>query len=126
MFAAEVLLLVELAQERNDGWPYVRAAVVISADALLMSDCAASYRRFAQDAGIRHEWVNVHAGVHARGDIHIQHVNGWHSRFKGWLAKCRGVASRYLAHYSGWQRVRDAGQLIKPAQPLLVAAKLYS
>jgi hypothetical protein len=72
------------------------------------------------------EWVNVRAGIHARGDIHMQHVNGWHARFKGWLVKFRGVASRYLAHYSGWQRVRDAGHLTTPAQLLLVAARLCS
>jgi hypothetical protein len=93
---------------------------------LLISDGAASYHRFARDAGMRHEAINVRSGIHARGDIHIQHVNGWHARFKGWLVKFRGVASRYLAHYSGWQRVRDAGQLVKPAQLLLVAARLCS
>jgi transposase-like protein len=97
---------------------------VMTADTLLISDGAASYRRFAQQAGIRHEWVNVHAGIHAGGDIHIQHVNGWHARFKGWLLQFRGVASRYLANYSGWQRVRDAGHLRTPDQLLLVAARL--
>jgi hypothetical protein len=40
--------------------------------------------------------------------------------------KFRGVASRYLAHYSGWQRVRDAGHLVKPAELLLAAARLCS
>jgi transposase-like protein len=97
---------------------------VITAGTLLMSDGAASYRRFAQDAGLRHAWIDVRAGIHVRGDVHIRHVNGWHARFKGWLIKFRGVASRYLAHYSGWQRVRDAGGLVKPAQLLLVAARL--
>jgi hypothetical protein len=72
------------------------------------------------------EWGNVRAGIHARGDIPIQHVNGWHPRFKGWLVKFRGVASRYLARYSGWQRVRDAAHLTTPAQLLLVAARLCS
>jgi transposase-like protein len=97
----------------------------INKETLLISDGAASYRRFAQDAAIRHEWIDVRAGIHARGDIHVQHVNGWHARFKGWLVKFRGVASRYLAHYSGWQRVRDAGHLTTPARLLLVAAKRY-
>lgn len=98
---------------------------VIATGTLLMSDGGASYCRFAQDAGIRHEPVNVGAGIHARGGMRMQHVDGWHARFKRWLLRFRGVASRYLAHYSGWQRVRDAGQLVKPAQLLLVAARLY-
>lgn len=96
----------------------------IAADVMLMSDGAAAYRRFAKDKGIRHAWINVHAGERKRGDVHIQHVNGWHARFKGWLIQFRGVASRYLAHYSGWQRVLDAARLVTPAQLLGVAARL--
>jgi transposase-like protein len=97
---------------------------VLVAETLLISDGAACYKRFATDAGIRHEWVNVLAGERARGHIHIENVNGWHARFKGWLSRFRGVASRYLKHYSGWQRVRDAGHLTTPTQLLLVAARL--
>jgi hypothetical protein len=45
-------------------------------------------------------------------------VNGWHARFKNWLVRFRGVASRYLIHYSGWQRLLDARLLVTPAQLL--------
>ncbi|MBW8898951.1 MAG: IS1595 family transposase, partial [Massilia sp.] len=84
---------------------------VLIADVLLISDAAASYRRFAQEAGITHEAVNSKAGERARGAIHIQNVNAWHSRFKSWLVRFRGVASRYLVNYSGWQRLLDARRL---------------
>jgi transposase-like protein len=97
---------------------------VLTPDALLISDGAAAYRRFTRDTGIRHEWVNTHAGEHRRGNIHIQHVNGWHARFKGWLVGFRGVASRYLAHYTGWRRTLDPAHLTTPAQLLVVAAWL--
>jgi len=97
---------------------------VLAPDALLISDAAAAYRRFCADAGITHEAVNVQAGMRARGAIHIQNVNAWHSRFKSWLVRFRGVASRYLAHYSGWQRVLDAHCLTTPAQLLCAAARL--
>jgi len=97
---------------------------VLPADILLISDAAASYRRFCADVGITHEAVNVRAGLRARGAIHIQNVNAWHSRFKNWLARFRGVASRYLANYSGWQRVLDARCLTTPASLLCAAAQL--
>ena len=97
---------------------------VLPADILLISDAAASYRRFCTEAGITHEAVNVRAGLRARGAIHIQNVNAWHSRFKSWLARFRGVASRYLANYSGWQRVLDAHCLTTPASLLCAAAQL--
>ena len=95
---------------------------VLAPDAVLFTDGAAAYRRFASRAGIEHAWVTASAGEHARGTIHLQNVNGWHARFKGWLLRFRGVASRYLAHYAGWQRMLDAHQLVKPADLLLVAA----
>jgi transposase-like protein len=96
---------------------------VVSGQTLLISDGALAYRRFAQESGIRHAFVNVSAGERSRGDIHIQNVNGWHARFKGWLIRFRGVASRYLIHYSGWQRVLDDGQLSTPTRLLLAAAE---
>jgi transposase-like protein len=94
---------------------------VLPADVLLISDAAASYRRFAKEVGITHEVVNGKAGERARGAIHIQNVNAWHSRFKGWLVRFRGVASRYLINYSGWQRLLDARRLITPADWLRAA-----
>jgi len=97
---------------------------VLSTDVLLISDGAMAYRRFAEQAGITHEAVNVQAGERARGAIHIQNVNSWHSRFKGWLVRFRGVASRYLINYSGWQRMLDARKLTTPAHLLCAAVQL--
>jgi len=97
---------------------------VLPADVLLISDAAASYRRFCADAGITHESVNVRASMRSRGAIHIQNVNAWHNRFKSWLTRFRGVASRYLANYSGWQRVLDARCLTTPAYLLCAAVQL--
>jgi len=97
---------------------------VLPADVLLISDSALSYRHFARQAGIMHEMVNIKAGVRARGAIHLQNVNAWHSRFKSWLVRFRGIASRYLINYSGWQRVLDARRLTTPAHLLCVAVQL--
>jgi transposase-like protein len=97
---------------------------VLPADVLLISDGAVAYRGFAAQAGIMHEAVNVNAGIRARGAIHIQNVNSWHSRFKSWLVRFRGVASRYLINYSGWQRLLDARRLTTPAHLLCAAAQL--
>jgi transposase-like protein len=97
---------------------------VLPPDVLLISDSALSYRYFARQAGIMHEMVNTKAGGRARGAIHIQNVNAWHSRFKSWLVRFRGVASRYLINYSGWQRVLDARRLTTPAHLLCVAVQL--
>jgi transposase-like protein len=94
---------------------------VLAPDVLLVSDAALAYPAFALQAGITHDAVNVKAGIRARGAIHIQNVNAWHSRFKTWLRRFNGVASRYLANYTGWQRVLDAAALTSPRHWLRVA-----
>ncbi|WP_081933696.1 IS1595 family transposase [Massilia sp. 9096] len=100
-----------------------RLTPVLSPDVLLISDSAAAYARFAAETGITHAPVNLRAGRRARGAIHLQNVNGWHSRFKSWLMRFKGVASRYLANYSGWQRLLDAHELETPAQWLCAAVR---
>ena len=96
---------------------------VLAPDVLLISDSARAYQAFAAGAGILHETVNLRAGVRARGAIHLNNVNGWHSRYKTWLRRFNGIASRYLLHYSGWQRVIDDGLLRTPAQMLVTIVK---
>jgi transposase-like protein len=96
---------------------------VLAPDVLLISDGAKAYAAFAHAAHIQHASINVRAGIRACGAIHLQNVNGWHSRFKGWLVRFRGIASRYLIHYSGWQRVLDAGVLSTPALMLRAAVR---
>ncbi|GGY55662.1 IS1595 family transposase [Pseudoduganella albidiflava] len=94
---------------------------VLAADVLLVTDAAKAYQAFAKQAGITHEAINVRAGVRARGALHIEGVNGWHGRFKTWLRRFNGVASRYLANYTGWLRVLDAAELTAPRHWLRVA-----
>ncbi|WP_306393001.1 IS1595 family transposase [Telluria beijingensis] len=96
---------------------------VLAPDCLLISDGAAAYPVFAMRNNIAHQAINLRAGERARGAIHLNHVNGWHSRFKRWLVRFHGVASRYLIHYSGWRRVLDAGPMLTPAQLLVVTVK---
>ena len=96
---------------------------VLAGDALLISDAAKAYRSFATRTGIRHEAVNIRAGIRARGAIHIQNINGWHSRFKHWLQRFHGFASRYLIAYSGWQRILDDRRLTTPALLLCAAVR---
>lgn len=98
---------------------------VIAPHAMLFSDGAAAYRGFAAQHGIAHAWVNARAGEHARGDIHIQNVNGWHARFKSWLVHFRGIASKYLDHYSGWWLLLDEHRLCTTAALLVAADQRY-
>ena len=93
--------------------------------ALLVTDANGAYRAFSHRHGIAHQSVNLSAGVRVRpgieGAIHVQNVNAYHSRFRAWLARFHGVASRYLPNYLGWNRALDDGRVTSPEQLLRIA-----
>jgi len=93
----------------------------LAPDVLLVSDGHAAYRTFARQAGITHQFVNVRAGERVRGAVHVQNVNGYHSRFRGWLRKFNGVATRYLSNYLGWRWALNGGRITTPAGMLRAA-----
>lgn len=86
----------------------------LAPDVLLVTDAHAAYPPFARAAGISHQAVNLRAGVRKRGALHIQNVNAYHSRVRGWLAGFRGVASRYLDNYFGWHWALDGSRIATP------------
>ena len=94
-------------------------------DVLLVSDAHAAYRAFARQAGITHEAVNLQAGIRVRGAIHVQNVNAYHSRLRGWLLPFRGVASRYLGNYLGWRWALDGQRIATPAALLRAALGIF-
>ena len=98
---------------------------VLDPDVLLVTDGHPAYRAFARDAGISPEFVNLRAGERVRGAVHVQNVNAYHRRFRQWLARFHGVASRYLPNYLGWQWALDASRIATPERFLQAAIKLF-
>lgn len=96
---------------------------IISKEALLCTDGLPIYRTIANEEGFAHQAVNVSAGIRVKqGVFHIQHVNGYHSRLKGWLRSFKGVATCYLANYLGWRRLLEQhGDRLKPVEILKLA-----
>ena len=78
---------------------------VLGIDTLLCTDGSRSLKAMAKEAGIAHQALNIKAGVRVKERIfHIQNVNAYHSRLKGWMQQFNGVATRYLGSYLGWRR----------------------
>jgi len=96
----------------------------LDSQALLVTDANAAYRAFAQAHGIAHQAVNPGAGKRVRsgaeGAIHVQNVNAYHRRFKEWLMRFHGVASRWLSNYLGWQWALDGGRVSSVEQLLRI------
>jgi hypothetical protein len=58
-------------------------------------------------------------GGKARKRGHVQNVNAYHSRLKGWVGKFRGVATCYLGRFRALDREHGNGP--KPPQWLAMA-----
>lgn len=84
-----------------------RLRPLIDADAILCSDSAAVYARFAKAEGITHRPINPSQKRRVDGPFHIQNVNAYDSRLKGWMIPFHGVATKYLTHYLGWRRLLE-------------------
>src|SRR4051812_29873683 len=98
-------------------------ASAVAGDAVLCSDGAKAYAAFAAERGLRHEPVNLAAGIRVRdGAFHIQNVNAYHGRLKGWMGRFRGVATRYLPNYLGWRRTLERAPEPSASKTWLFAA----
>ena len=94
---------------------------VLDPDVLLVTDGHPAYRAFAREARISHQYVSLRAGERVRGAVHVQNVNGYHRRFRQWLARFHGVASRYLPNYLGWRWALDGNRIASPERFLRAA-----
>jgi transposase-like protein len=88
---------------------------VVAKDAVLVTDGNRAYQAFAAATDIVQIALVASAGQRTIGCYHIQNVNAYQSRFKLWMARFKGVASRYLPSSLGWRRMieRD-GEALTP------------
>jgi ISXO2-like transposase domain len=71
----------------------------IHPSALLCTDTATNYKKFAKIKGLLHEAINERQKQRVKKRIfHIQHVNNFHNRLKGWMDRFQGVGTYYLDH----------------------------
>jgi transposase-like protein len=95
---------------------------VVSADSVLVTDGRPSYRTFARARGMTHVAIVASRSEHEKGGFHIQNVNAYTSRLKGWMAPFNGVASKYLATYLGWRRmIERLGDRLTPRHAIAQA-----
>jgi hypothetical protein len=83
----------------------------IHPSSLLCTDTATNYKKFANLKGLLHETVNERLKQRVKKDIyHIQHVNTFHNRLKGWMERFQGVGTHYLDNYLYWFRWLELGK----------------
>lgn len=80
----------------------------LQAGAILCTDEEPTFRKYCREKKIQHEKVNPGKKRYVTKEIyHIQNVNAFHERFKTFLYRFRGVATKYLNHYVAYHRFMD-------------------
>lgn len=86
--------------------------VLAKDDVLLCLDGDTAVIAYAKQQGIEFETIIASKGEHVHEKVlHLQNVNASASRFKQWLARFNGVASKYLPNYLAWRRRLETGKI---------------
>jgi hypothetical protein len=90
---------------------------------LLCMDGDPALIAFARREAIEYELIIASHGEHVHEKVlHIQTVNAYVSRFKKWLDRFNGVATKYLPNYLGWRRAMEkTGAAMTPERCLFAA-----
>lgn len=90
---------------------------------LLCMDGDKALIAFAKAAGIEYELIIASKGEHVHEKVlHIQNVNAYGGRFKQWLRRFNGVATKYLPSYLGWRRWLESGEDVITPENAFAAA----
>jgi transposase-like protein len=96
---------------------------VIAEDAILCTDGATVYKALAKSEEIEHHALIASQGERVKEKVfHIQNVNAYDSRLKGWMMRFNGVATKYLPNYLGWRRLLEKQGAELSSQTYLIAA----
>ncbi|MGB7421448.1 IS1595 family transposase [Comamonas flocculans] len=96
-------------------------APILPPDTVLCTDGSVTLASAARALGVEHQGVNVSGGIRVRGPWHVQNVNAFVSRLRGWMRRFKGVATKYLDSYLGWFRMLDRFAPTGPQPAALLA-----
>ena len=85
------------------------------------TDASKAMAGAARRMDVEHQALNLTAGCRVKGPWHIQNVNAYHGRLKGWMRRFNGVATLYLPSHLGWFRALDRSAT-NPASPATLLA----
>jgi transposase-like protein len=81
---------------------------LLGKDAVLSTDGNAAYWTVAKDLEVEAGYfISAYHGKGGNGVWHVQSVNRYDADLKTWMARFKGVATKYLSNYLGWRRLLD-------------------
>jgi transposase-like protein len=103
-------------------WLEENFSSLVAKDAILVTDGHKSYEYFCRKNATDHVVVKNKPGKRSYGCYHIQHINGYHHRLRGFIiGKFHGVATKYLEHYLSWSHELEKKKTPSASELLLIA-----
>ena len=100
----------------------------ISVNSTLCTDSAHGYATLSDELHLNH--IKIESGKRKKDIYHIQHINAFHSNFKGFLQKFRGVSTKHLHSYLMWfkwiELFKDEKELLKIRKAYVQSQASYS
>ncbi|MEH7239288.1 IS1595 family transposase [Bacillus sp. JJ1562] len=82
----------------------------LSNENVLCTDSWRAFKTYAAEKGMDIYQFKSDGKVPTMGLYHIQNVNNYHRRLKGWIQRFNGVATKYLNNYLAWFQVLESIQ----------------
>ena len=79
----------------------------LPSDNTLCTDAWRAFSAYAKSKELEHYRFKSDGAERVKGLYHIQNVNNYHSRLKGWMQRFNDVATKYLDHYLSWFQFLD-------------------
>ncbi|WP_396215866.1 hypothetical protein [Gemmatimonas sp.] len=89
---------------------------LLAHDVTRCTDGSRAMRGAAQALPVRHVALVTAKNGRKRGMYHVQTVNSYQGRLKGWIARFRGVATKYLPRYLTWHIMDERIQRLTAAK----------
>jgi len=79
----------------------------LSNENVLCTDSWRAFKTYATEKGMNIYQFKSDGKVRTKGIYHIQNVNNYHRRLKGWIQRFNGVATKYLNNHLSWFQVLE-------------------
>ena len=89
---------------------------ILAGGVTLCTDGSRAMRGAAQELPVRHIALVTSRNERKRGIYHVETVNSYQGRLKGWIARFRGVATKYLPRYLTWHIMDERIQRLTAAK----------
>ena len=80
----------------------------LSSKNVLCTDAWRAFKTYATEKDISIYQFKSDGKTRTKGLYHIQNVNNYHRRLKGWIQRFNGVATKYLNNYLAWFQVLES------------------